>query len=298
MAATLAEDVVTMETREASPTHFLIKIESFYKSGIDKYETKEFVAGEYKWRLIIYPNGDKIGKDCNYVSVYLAMADDTNSLPERWEVNVVFNIFLFNQIAANYLCSLGRTRRFLAMKAQWGFSKFISKKVLSDTSNGYLVDDNCVFGAEVFVLNREPNIVKKQECLSLKNAAIPYKREWKISEFSKLGHVWMSEEFSAAGQRWTISLYPKGNLRGAGSHVSIYLRLVGSERVQACFTALVKNQVNDDEQDSRTSSRWFSPPYTDEWGWPSFMELEYMNDPKRGLIVNDCCVIAVELSCV
>ncbi|XP_012833032.1 PREDICTED: MATH domain and coiled-coil domain-containing protein At3g58410-like [Erythranthe guttata] len=102
-----AADFTRMETREASPTHSLVKIESFYNSGIAKFETKEFVAGEYRWKLIIHPNGDKtVEKDKDYVSVYLAMAD-TSSLPASWEVNVVFSIFLFDQISANYLCSLG-----------------------------------------------------------------------------------------------------------------------------------------------------------------------------------------------
>ncbi|KAL8048882.1 hypothetical protein ABFX02_07G096100 [Erythranthe guttata] len=86
-------EVTIMETREASPTHFLIKTESFYKSGMDKFETNEFVAGDYKWRLIIHPNGDGTVKYCDYVSVYLAMAD-TSSLPANWEVNVVFSISL------------------------------------------------------------------------------------------------------------------------------------------------------------------------------------------------------------
>ncbi|KAL3641554.1 hypothetical protein CASFOL_012369 [Castilleja foliolosa] len=42
---------VEMETREASPAHFLIKIDSFSlfgKHGIDKFETKEFQSGDYK----------------------------------------------------------------------------------------------------------------------------------------------------------------------------------------------------------------------------------------------------------
>ncbi|EYU41021.1 hypothetical protein MIMGU_mgv11b020273mg, partial [Erythranthe guttata] len=47
------------------------------------------------------------------------------------------------------------TRRFLEMKTQWGFSKFISKKVMSEESNGYIVDDTCVFGPEVFVVKKE-----------------------------------------------------------------------------------------------------------------------------------------------
>ncbi|EYU25564.1 hypothetical protein MIMGU_mgv1a023089mg, partial [Erythranthe guttata] len=142
-----------METREVPSAHFLIKIESFSlfdKYKINKYETSEFVAGEYK---------------CDYISVNLAMTD-TSSLPTNWEVNVVFNIFLFNQISGHYLYSLaGITRRFQTMKFEWGLSKFISNEILSDLSNGYLVNDTCVFGAEVFVIERQAAV----ECLSLDN---------------------------------------------------------------------------------------------------------------------------------
>ncbi|EYU41000.1 hypothetical protein MIMGU_mgv1a026528mg, partial [Erythranthe guttata] len=97
------------------------------------------------------------------------------------------------------------TRRFQAMKSEWGISKFISKKFMSDPSNGYLVDDNCVLGAEVFV-----------------NVVTPYKRNWKIPNFSKLGKVWNSEQFSAGGHKYgKINLYPKGNGEATGRSVFI-----------------------------------------------------------------------------
>ncbi|EYU25545.1 hypothetical protein MIMGU_mgv1a024587mg [Erythranthe guttata] len=143
------DEVTTLNTREAPPSHFMIKIESFFvleKYGIKKYETKEFVAGDYKWRLIFKFNG----KDSDYISVNLAMAD-TTSLPTNWEVNALFSVFLFNQISGNYLSSTGRTLCFQATKSEWGISKFISRKVLSDPSNGYIIDDSCVFGAEFLV---------------------------------------------------------------------------------------------------------------------------------------------------
>ncbi|EYU25562.1 hypothetical protein MIMGU_mgv1a023863mg [Erythranthe guttata] len=147
------DEVTTLNTREAPPAHFMIKIESFsvlQKYGIKKYETKEFVTGDYKWRLIFKFNG----KDSDYISVNLAMAD-TTSLPTNWEVNALFSVFLFNQISDNYLSSTGRTRCFQATKSEWGISKFISRKVLSDPSNGYIIDDSCVFGAQVFVVKTE-----------------------------------------------------------------------------------------------------------------------------------------------
>ncbi|EYU41010.1 hypothetical protein MIMGU_mgv1a026254mg [Erythranthe guttata] len=284
-----------METREASPAHFLIKIESFSlleKCGIDKYETREFSAGEYKWKLIIYPNGDDDkAKDCNdYISVHVAVAN-TSSLPANWEVNAVFSIFLFNQISANYLSSLGMTRRFLGMKSEWGISKFISKKILLDPSNGYLVNDSCVFGAEVFIIKSET----VTECLYLKNVDIPYKRDWKIPNFSLQGHVWQSEQFTAGDQKWKISLYPKGNGEAAGRGVSIYLYYVGSERVKASYTIQIKNQVSDEHKNQIRTGRWFSAS-NDNWGWGTFMEIATINDPEKGFIVNDSCLLDIEIS--
>ncbi|KAL7145552.1 hypothetical protein ABFS83_07G092200 [Erythranthe nasuta] len=283
----VANDVATMEMREASPAHFLMKIESFsllQKCGIEKYETKEFDVGEYKWRLIIYPNGD-------YISVYLAMADN-GELRVSKEVNVVFSIFLFNQISNNYLSSLGITRRFHAMKSEWGFSKFISKKILCDPSKGYLVNDNCVFGAEVFVLNTTHAAVG---CLSLKNVDIPYKREWTIYEVSSLVNVWSSEEFKAGGYKWNVTFHPKGNGEATGRSVSIYLHYIGSETVKACYTVWIKNRVSN-EHVKRTDSQWFSAS-ANKWGWLSFMELASFTDPtKRGFTANNRCLLDIEIS--
>ncbi|EYU41017.1 hypothetical protein MIMGU_mgv1a019484mg [Erythranthe guttata] len=282
-----------METREASPAHFLFTIESFSlleNCGIDKYETKEFVAETTTgMKLIIYPNGDDIvGKDGDYVSVYLAMADKT-SLPGNCEVNVVFSIFLYNHNSGNYLTSLGITRRFLAITSEWGFSKFISKKVLSDTSNGYLVDDNCVFGAEVFVVKSSA----VTGCLSLKNE-IHYKRDWKISNFSQLGDVWKSEEFCAGDHKWRIWLFPNGNGDATGRGVSVFLYYVGSGSVNARDTVWIKNHFSD-EHIERTTTDWFSTS-SNNWGWPSFTELANMNDPKKGFIVKDCLHLDIEIS--
>ncbi|KAL8048886.1 hypothetical protein ABFX02_07G096300 [Erythranthe guttata] len=281
-----------METREAPPAHFMFKIESFSMSelcGIDKFETAEFAAGEYNWRLIIYPNGDNIvGKDSGYVSVYLAMADKS-SLPV--DVNAIFSIFLYNHISGKYLNSLGRTRRFRGMKSRWGFSKFISKESLKDPSNGYVVDDNCVFGAEVFVVKREA----VTQCFSLKYADIPYKRDWKIPNFSKLEEHWRSEEFTAGGQKWNILLYPNGIQSGAGSHVSLYLQRLGSERVQVSYSICIKNQVSDQHIKKSETDRLFIT-IDNAWGWSKFMEIATMIDPEKGFIVNDSCLINVEIS--
>ncbi|KAL3641575.1 hypothetical protein CASFOL_012390 [Castilleja foliolosa] len=32
------------------------------------------------------------------------------------------------------------------------------------------------------------------------------------------------------------------------------------------------------------------------WGWDSFIKLASLNDPNKGFVVNDCCVIEIELA--
>lgn len=53
-------------------------------------------------KLIIYPKGDDNIEGNDYISVYLAIANDS-SLPAGWEANAVFSFFLFNQLCDNYL---------------------------------------------------------------------------------------------------------------------------------------------------------------------------------------------------
>ncbi|XP_042064179.1 uncharacterized protein LOC121807905 [Salvia splendens] len=65
----------------ATPGNLLMKIESlssFSKCGIDKFESRAFESGGYKWKMIFYPNGyfgDDNGND--NVSVYFSIVDRT-----------------------------------------------------------------------------------------------------------------------------------------------------------------------------------------------------------------------------
>ncbi|KAL7145555.1 hypothetical protein ABFS83_07G092400 [Erythranthe nasuta] len=301
MSATPAADETTnMDIRDASPAHFLIKIESFSlldKCRVGKYETKEFVAGEYKWRLVIYPNGDNNnGKECDYISVKLAMVY-TSSMPKNWEVNANFSILLYNWISGDYVSSLGRTRRFQRTQSEWGFSKFISKKNMFDASNGYIMNDNCVFGAEVFVVKREA----VTECLSLKSIEIvPYKHDFKISKFQKIEGFWESEKFSAGGYKWYIRIFPKGNAAATGRAISIFLYYdcsdftTHSALVNATYTVFIKNQLYGTHI-KRSLTYSFSASKL-QWGWPAFAELATIDDPKKGFIVRDCMYLNIELS--
>ncbi|EYU41031.1 hypothetical protein MIMGU_mgv1a026270mg, partial [Erythranthe guttata] len=285
----------SMETREVSPAHFVIKIESFSlldKCGIKKYETNEFVAGEYKWKLIIYPNGDDDENNADYISIYLAMVgtSTTSLLPANWEVNAVFNILILNQSSGNYLFS-GGARRFQAMKLEWGFSKFISKEILLDPTNGYLINDNCVFGAEVFVVKSESAAT---ECLSLKNVVIPYTHDWNITNFSKLENSCALEEFVVGGHNWSITLCPRGWGELTDRCVIVLVSYIGSvnysSRVKACCTVSIKNQVNNNHA-KKTGTQWFTATKRH-----FACGLTNVTNPNKGFIVNDCCLLNLEMS--
>ncbi|KDP35771.1 hypothetical protein JCGZ_10728 [Jatropha curcas] len=58
-----------------------------------------------------------------------------------------------------------RIRRFRGTKREWGLDQFVSLDAFYDASNGYLVDDGCIFGAEILVI--ECTGKSKGECLSI-----------------------------------------------------------------------------------------------------------------------------------
>ena len=99
---------------------------------------------------------------------------------------------------------MGRERRFHEMKLEWGFDQFIPLKAFNDASNGYLVDDTCVVGAEVFVCRERST--GEGETLSMIKDAIMYKHVWKVENFSKLdddGYT-DSRAFNAGDQKWYL----------------------------------------------------------------------------------------------
>ncbi|KAF4381088.1 hypothetical protein F8388_012010 [Cannabis sativa] len=127
--------------RNVPPSHYLMKVKSF--SLLSK-------------RLSFYPNGDKrLITDNNYISLYLTICE-TETLPNGWEVNVNFSLFVYNHLHDNYL-TLQATRRFHKIKKEWGFDKIESLESFKNVSNGYLHNDCCVFGAEVFIINPTPS---------------------------------------------------------------------------------------------------------------------------------------------
>ena len=93
----------------------------------------------------------------------------------------------------------GVVRRFHDIKTEWGFHKFLDLKSFEDFSQGYLVNDCCVFGAELFVHERNA----KREFLTMIREPLNRTMTWKIENFLSLDKVtYYSRIFQVGDVKW------------------------------------------------------------------------------------------------
>ncbi|KAJ0035163.1 hypothetical protein Pint_24215 [Pistacia integerrima] len=292
---------VTRSISETPPTHYTVTIQLFslLSKNAEKYESAEFEAGGNKWKLVLHPNGNKNKNVANHISLYLAVAD-ASSLPPDWEVSAVYRLFLLDQNKDNYLVAQepqGKQRRFHRLKPERGFDRFIPTKVFSDASYGYLVDDTCELGAEVFVSKERSR--GKAECLEMIKDPGSFKHVWKIETFSMLASEYYdSKEFTAAGFKWKMQLYPKGRDTGAGC-ISLYLvladltSLTPASKVYVDYTLRIQDQ-EENRHISFKKNHWFSAS-SRESGWARFFPLSFFLRPNDW-VVNDVCFLEAEVA--
>ncbi|CAL5359403.1 unnamed protein product [Camellia sinensis] len=139
----------------------------------------------------------------------------------------------------------GKVNHFHGMTTEWGFPQLLSLSTFSDPSNGYLVLDKCMFGANVFVLNYS----SKAEFLSFKELDIIH--TWKIEKFSSLDDKFItSDVFTVESCEWISCLYPKGSSEEKNKHLSLYLGLYNGEefpperKLYAHYSLCIRNQHN------------------------------------------------------
>ncbi|KAL0007658.1 hypothetical protein SO802_009160 [Lithocarpus litseifolius] len=144
-------------------------------------------------RLSVYPKGNKKMNGSGHISIYLAIVDTENSwLGNLCQLQIV-------PVRSNTRQVLDHSRRFHDIKTEWGFHKFLSLKSFEDLSQGYLVNDCCVFGAELFVHERNA----KREFLTMIKEPLNRTMPWKIENFSSLDKVtYYSKIFQVGDVKW------------------------------------------------------------------------------------------------
>ncbi|KAK2358456.1 TRAF family protein [Trifolium repens] len=298
------DDGISRSVVEASPAYYIMKIQSFSlltNNSIERYESGKFEAGGHKWKLVLYPNGNKNRNVKDHISLYLAL-DESSSLHPGWEIYVNFRLFLFDHNNDNYLVvqdAAKKERRFHRMKVEWGFDQFISLKDFNLGSNGYLVDDICAFGAEVFVC-RERNTSKGESLIMIKDA-LSYKHTWEIKDFSKLdSECFDSKPFNAGNYTWKIKLYPKGKDNDLGKYLALYLTLANptslspGSKIYAQTTLRIFDQKQGQNQFGK-ANKWFSAS-SHEHGYSRFILLSNFNSQYLGYLMKDTCLVDVEVT--
>ncbi|XP_059462009.1 uncharacterized protein LOC132191005 [Corylus avellana] len=298
------ETEIVRSTRDLPPAHYIFRIKNFsllLEMEDEKCDSGQFELGGYQWKLVLYPNGKKNSNGNGHISLYLGIAS-TDDLSLGWEVNVNIRFFVFDQVRDNYLSVQdvnGRVRRFHNLKTEWGFAQLLSHDTLNDPSNGYLVDDMCVFGVEVFVIKA----TCKGESLSMVNEPQHDYFTWKIDKFTDMkDEEYYSEHFIVKGQRWKLNLYPKGSGTGLGTCLSLYLILDGSKslphnrKVYAKYKLRIRDQINSNHLEN-TAEYWFCGTNIG-YGCTEFLTLGDLRDTSKGYLVGDALFIECKIDVI
>ncbi|XP_056174165.1 uncharacterized protein LOC115687215 [Syzygium oleosum] len=290
--------------RRLPPAHYSLKIQSFSllsKSNVDKYESGVFKAGDYNWSLSLYPNGDKDNNGSGFISFYLSI-EETDKLTGGWEVDVNYRLFVYDKIREMYLTiqdANGAVRSFHGLKTRWGFPQFLSLDTFKEPSNGYLVGDCCIFGAEVFVIKSTGNWESLAMIKDLPNKTFPLK----IPNFSKVDKsCHYSDPCTVGESKWRLQVFPKGYAANQGKSLTVYLELLGARdlppkrKVYCEYNLRVLDQLNGNHKEHKGSG-WFtaSAPI---WGYGDFMSLENLCKPSKGFIYNDVLIVQVQFLAV
>ncbi|XP_045789206.1 probable inactive serine/threonine-protein kinase fnkC [Trifolium pratense] len=279
-----------------------------------KYVSNDFQFGGHKWKLVLHPGDNSQRNDKGYVSLYLQIAD-TEKYANGWKVNVNFKLFVYDQMHKNYLTiqdAGGAVRTFSEKNTELGFEELISLKELKDKSNGYLVNDSCEFGAEVFVYGGHS---AKSEILSMIKNPTNDSFTWKFGKFSTLQDTSYESNIQHVGERdWSLLIYPKGNK--TSEYVSLYLDLkncAANRTVYATYTIKILDQLHN-RHHKKTASDWFRPSSAvagnwmkaavNNWlgssssnaiGYSKFISLSELNKATNGFIVKDVISMEVEI---
>ncbi|KAM7497063.1 hypothetical protein LguiA_021477 [Lonicera macranthoides] len=292
--------------REILPAHCTFKINSFsdlLKSNATKHQSDEFWASGFNWRVSVYPKGRNKG-DEDYLSMYLEIVD-TYNLPPDFEVYVSYKLFVYDHLKDMYYTvqdADGKIRRFRSTKMEWGVDRFLCLQTITDPSNGYIRDDFCIFGAEVFIIKHSGltdaiNLYKHSGLTDAINLYI-----WEIEKFSTIKdkEYYDSKFFVAGGYSWYLSMHPSGHAECKNQNLSLFLRAGWAKRnprlrLYAEFKLRMKNQLNNDYNVERICQHWFCASSI-ACGSHTFVSLVDLNKASNGFLVNDKIIFEVEMT--
>ncbi|BFG21496.1 hypothetical protein CerSpe_077700 [Prunus speciosa] len=320
-------DIEAMRTykRDASPHHFNLEIKSYSSLSTTlakKYESNAFEAGGHKWRLSLYPNQMINGH--RYISLYLATAKSgvrslrsmssgiscQRSIRSQYhrisgdgEVYATFRLFVFDQKQQKYFTvedGAGNLSLFDSVTTEVGFAKFLPRDTFEHPSEGYLLNDCCTFGAEVFV-NTDKRTSYRESLSPVHYSIRPQSIFcYDLVKFSsQFGLEHLCPNLISFGERkWQLCVYPKGYGQDKDISLSLYLRsaddLYTLPSVYVEFNLRVVDRAFNLHHIKRTGKHWFLSS-DNTFGWSDFMPLRTLNDPSKGFLRDDILSVEVQM---
>lgn len=279
-----------IEINDASHYDFLWTIHSFSRlakrNEVD-HHSGTFMAKSYTWQTGLYSMGT--GNDNHCFSFKLRLLD-TPSMPSNSKFRVKYRLSLFDQIGGKHLTHKGVN--YYSKHDAYGFRAFISLDTFMDASNGYLVDDACIFGVEIFTVI--PCQTTRESLHALESIGHEY--TWKIRKFSKVNkETYHEKSFLAGGYKWCICIYPNGDSESKNSHLSLYFVYSGPVDGSTSWSLYVECTLRliDQIRGNHVTNTYTHVHTTTsrDWGYSQFIPLKDFHDTSRGFLVNDTCKI-------
>uniref|UniRef100_A0ACD5TNZ8 Uncharacterized protein n=3 Tax=Avena sativa TaxID=4498 RepID=A0ACD5TNZ8_AVESA len=107
-----------------------------------------FEVGGHKWRVCMYPHGDRYSADCLSLNLYLHASDD---LPPESGMVVDMTLSILDQKSGKYFSRSSGLVVFAGGNI-WGWSDFFPLKKLKDLWGGYLIESHCIVKADFTIV--------------------------------------------------------------------------------------------------------------------------------------------------
>ncbi|KAL6184138.1 hypothetical protein ACLB2K_045542 [Fragaria x ananassa] len=148
-----------MRKRKVEEDHetvtFTWRINSFSKLYTFKHYSEIFSIGDFKWRILMYPKGNKE----DHLPVYLDISS-TTAFPLGWSKYAKFSLTLVNQLWRRKSITK-EIHVFKDCEMDYcGFKSLVPLSQFYDYGNGYIVNDVCIIEAKVAVRKDDANILQ------------------------------------------------------------------------------------------------------------------------------------------
>ncbi|URE33562.1 hypothetical protein MUK42_16859, partial [Musa troglodytarum] len=260
----------------------------------ETHSSGNFAACGFTWKLQleIKSSGEDAEKS---LSLCLYSAEASSSTGSVVKAN--YKLLIYDQLYGEHIQKEGEG--YFHGTSQYGLCCMVPLKKFNGPKSGLLVNDCCIFGAEVMEafackLDREG----VSECLSMKKEITPQTYTWVIKNFSKLSAKQVSEVFTSGGYGWRLQLYP--NISPYTNSLAMFMVLDNSvalpskTRVYVDYSICLVDQING-KHEKLSVQRQFSSDGVG-WGWHKFLEWKDMQNPSRGFLRNDTCIVEASVA--